>query len=106
MNSAKDDFSLKVCWILHQDDYSLLREAEGCSKLGDLPTTSEDKENATIAARKMGIPDEEIFCLHEMSMSDINKFIRRETHRFFSYCLENKRVFLFVYCAGHGVADQ
>ena len=54
----------------------------------------------------MGIPDEEIHFFTEMEKKDVNKLLRRETHRFFDFCLKNQRVFLFVYCAGHGVADQ
>lgn len=68
-------FSLKVAWIFHQADYSLLRQAEGCERLGDLPTTSEDKENAIIAAKKMGIAEEEIHCITSCKMSDLNKMI-------------------------------
>ena len=32
--------------------------------------------------------------------------MRDHTHKMTSATMEGKRVFLFVYCAGHGVADQ
>lgn len=107
MNKKKaEDFALKVAWIFHQSDYSKLRKAEGCGKLGDLPTTKKDKVNAYRAAKKMGIPDEEIHYWTGMSSKELGKMIRKETHRLSDYTMADKQVFLFVYCAGHGVADS
>ena len=54
----------------------------------------------------MGIQQEEIHIIHNMSSKEINKFMRRECHRYSDYAFKGMRVFIFVYCAGHGVADQ
>lgn len=101
-----DVFALKLAWIFHQADYSELRKAEGCSKMGDLPTTEQDKENAIAAARRMGIPDEEIHCFTGVRAKELDQHWRRLLRRMMEYCLEGKRMFMFLYCAGHGVADQ
>ena len=85
-----EDFALKVAWIFHQSDYSNLRKAEGCEKLGDLPTTEKDKVNACRAAKKMGIPDEEIHYWTGMSSKELGKMIRKETHRLSDYTMADK----------------
>ena len=85
-----EDFALKVAWIFHQSDYSNLRKAEGCEELGDLLTTEKDKANACRAAKKMGIPDEEIHYWTGMSSKELGKMIRKETHRLSNYTMADK----------------
>ena len=54
----------------------------------------------------MGIPDDEIYCFNNILLSELNKEWRKLSMRVCSMCNDNKRMFIFVYCAGHGVADQ
>ena len=53
----------------------------------------------------MGIPDEEIYCFNGVAQEDLNKKWRRLCLRMSQECLNGKKMFMFVYCAGHGVAD-
>ena len=105
-SKAKDEFSFKVCWVFYEQDYSELRKADGCSKLSDLETTVNDKENAIVAAKKMGIPDEEIHIFQGLNAQELNKMIRRECYRYTGFAYEGKKVFIFVYAAGHGVEEN
>jgi len=103
--SKEIDWSLKTAWIFHQADYANLRKAEGCQNLGNLPTTDEDKDNAVQAAKNFGILNENIHLFTGMNSKELNKELRRLQHQIAGLTMDNKRVFLFVYCAGHGVSD-
>ena len=43
-------------WIIQDDDYSVLRSAEGCDKFLNLPATKTDAEEIKNLALLIGIP--------------------------------------------------
>lgn len=54
----------------------------------------------------MGITDENIHVFTAQTTKEVNAMIRREVNKMNTLAFDGKRVFIFVYCAGHGVADQ
>ena len=100
------NFALKECWIFYEEDYSAIRNLEGCHKLADLPYTLDDAEKATHAAKCFGIPDENIRKFNKTTKDDIRSIFMSATARFTGLAKDQKRVFLQVYMAGHGVADM
>ena len=74
--------------------------------LGDIVTATQDRDNAIVAAKKMGIPEEEIHVFSGLDSREMNKMIRRESHRYSAFAYEGKKVFIFTYCSGHGVEQN
>lgn len=129
-------FEYKEALILYQSDYSTLKQvlktnkenaiadAAGDAKkiaeinaafkntdnLGNLDQADEDAENARKTALKMGIPNDKIHMLTNKGSKEINAHIKKVTERLKRAAIENKRdgteSLLFIYCAGHGCADQ
>ena len=97
--------------ILHQNDYSLLRLLQhaygnGYAKFGSLPPTKKDAKHARQIALGLGILAKDIHDLENQTLAQINKLWNRIMREFKKLHKEKKKTFLFVYAAGHGVADQ
>ena len=71
-----------------------------------VPQAKNDFKNALTAAFKMGIAAENIFVFHGKDAKTINKELRKLYHELTGMALEGKKVFVFAYCAGHGVEDK
>ena len=96
----------KECWLVYQNDYSIVRKATGYEKLGDLPATERDAENAKKIAMSMGVPEGNIKVFNNATLKSLTKVFRQTTLALASKNVDGKRSFLLVYCAGHGVSDQ
>ena len=99
-------FAHKECWIFYEPEYEILRSAPGNDKLGDLPATTTDAQNAKRIALRMGIPESNIKMFTKMTTKSVQSVFRDGTRTFLNKNADGKRSFLLVYCAGHGVCDQ
>ena len=61
-------------WIIQDEDYSVLRSAEGCDKFLNLPATNRDADEIKKLATLVGIPEENIFHFNKSNRKDLNKF--------------------------------
>ena len=98
-------FTVKTAVIIHQKNYELLR-LHYPKLFQDLPATEQDAINARKLAHGFNIPDEEIIFIEDKPITEIKKILWDIARRFKALGLKGERTFLFVYCAGHGVADQ
>ena len=89
--------------IIYQDDYSLTKLVH--SEFGNLPATNQDKQLATQIAHGFGIADQAITYMNSMHVREMNDRINVMKNEFKALGMKGKRSFLFVYVAGHGVAD-
>jgi len=56
---------------------------------------------------RLGVPEENIKTKTDQNLKDFNTYLTKELkNRLMKKATENIQSFLFVYCAGHGVADQ
>ena len=101
-----DGFHYKCAIILHQGDYSELRKVRGFEQLTDIAIAPSDATKAKEAAKRMGVPPEEIY---ELTGTDNMKAVEILFAKITSTCmalgLEGKRSFVFVYTTGYGVND-
>lgn len=101
-----DGFHYKCAIILHQADYSELRQLRGFESLIDIDVANGDATKAIESAKKMGVPEDEIYSLNG---TDIMKKIEMTFAKITSTCMtlgfEGKRSFVFVYTTGYGVND-
>ena len=58
MDSVKNlnDGLEKIFWLITENDYSELRELDGCKDLGDLDATIKDSKHMINMADALGIP--------------------------------------------------
>ena len=98
------DFAAKKAIILHQSDYSLTRLVE--KEFVDLPQTKKDALHATQIAYGFGIAEKDITFIEDMPITAIHKVFNNVKREFIELSKKNRRTFLFVYAAGHGIADQ
>ena len=56
-------------------------------------------------AIKMHVPPRNINFYHNMTLKSIQKDLRESGSEMNNYTSNKKKVFLFCYCAGHGVVD-
>ena len=98
------DLAEKKALIFHQADYSLTKL---CHKdfSPSLPSTKEDAVTATHLARGFGIGDRNIVHIEDMSIEHIDEIMNKIKREFRVLGQQGRRTFLFVYCAGYGVAD-
>ena len=104
-----EDFAVKKAVIIHQADYSLTRLLHSQPTFGDLNETKNDAVHARQLARGFGILEHDIIEINDMDIDLINlklRELKEEFNKINSQPGNTKRQFLFVYCAGHGVADQ
>ena len=71
-----------------------------------MPVVEKDAANAKRIALGMGIPEENIKMFTRMTSKAIQKVFREGMKAFITKNLDDKRSFLLVYAAGHGVCDQ
>ena len=65
-----------------------------------------DAVNAKHIAHGFGISDSDITCIEDLPLNEINSIIIKTKKELKGLARQGKRSFLFVYGAGHGVADQ
>ena len=92
--------------MFHEADYAVCRSMAGNEALVDLHQTSNDAKNAKKIALKLGIPEQNIKFFNKQDEAGINKLFEEAKRRFISINTGDKRSFLMVYVAGHGVCDQ
>ena len=73
---------------------------------GNLKATIRDAKNATQIARGFGIWDKDIIYIHNKTIKEVDAIIKQIKIEFRELVKKGLYSFLFVYCAGHGVADQ
>ena len=83
-----------------------MRGVPGCERLQDLTATLKDAENAKKIALRMGIPLENIKKLTNLTYEDFDEVYKGTYKTLKKNALKDKRSFLMVYCAGHGVGDM
>ena len=83
-----------------------MRGVPGCERLQDLTATLKDAENAKKIALRMGIPLENIKKLTNLTYEDFDEVYKGTYKTLKKNTLKDKRSFLMVYCAGHGVGDM
>ena len=71
-----------------------------------MTATLKDAENAKKIALRMGVPFENIKKLTNMTYDDFNEVYKSSYKTLKKHALKDKRSFLMVYCAGHGVGDM
>ena len=70
----KTPFGDMRLWIIQDEDYSVLRSAEGCDKFPNLPATNTDAEEIKKLAKLVGIPDSNIFHFSKSDKKELNKY--------------------------------
>jgi hypothetical protein len=96
----------KECWVFYEAEYENLRTLPGNESLNDLPATVNDAANAKNIAKAMGIEDKNIKLFNKSTVKSIQSTFREAMRVFMNHGQGDKRSFLMVYCAGHGVCDQ
>ena len=79
---------------------------KGNEALADLPATKNDAVNAKKIALRLGIPEQNIKFFTKQTAADFDKVFADAKKRFITKNTGEKRSFLMVYVAGHGVCDQ
>ena len=97
------DFVAKKAIILYQSDYSLMRLI--IPSFNNIEPTKADAKNAREIAHGFGIQNRHIIDIHNMTVKLANDVFNNVKKEFKAHSQASKRTFLFVYCAGHGVAD-
>ena len=94
-----------IFWIITDKDYSELRKIVGCEKLVDLKATKTDSVHIVNFAKKLGVPEDQIFrsegaSLEELKLTvfEINDLTKKLSYTY------NREHTLIVYCGGHGVS--
>ena len=94
--------------IIHQEDYSETRQVKciGTKALEDLPSAKTDSFYATKMALGFGIEKDNILHYTNMSKTETLLGLRTMQRVIKAYTSKGKKVFLFVYCAGHGLKNN
>ena len=79
---------------------------KGNEALADLPHTANDAVNAKKIALRLGIPEQNIKFYTKQTEEKVKKLFADAKKRFITTNSGEKRSFLMVYVAGHGVCDQ
>ena len=90
-------------WIIQDDVYSELRKANGCGSFCDLKTTRTDVEEVKKLGRVLGITDQNVKVFSGCNKKKLNDFYTSLKKEYTTLIKKTDRVFLLVYCAGHGV---
>lgn len=77
---------------------------EGCKNLCDLDTAINDSDRAVKAARRMKIAEENIKVFTDASLDDFATWWKGMLSKWLRIVNENKKIFIFTYCTGHGVS--
>ena len=72
----------------------------------DLPATKTDAEQIIKMGKMLGIKDENIKQFNKSSKKELNEYIRALTKEYRELKKSVERVFLLVYCSGHGVTSN
>ena len=99
---------MRKALIFHQADYEETRAVEcpACQALDDVPSASGDKRIAVKVAHGFGIADKDITCIEDWPLARIEGLMDELKKEFRSLGRAGVPIFLFVYCAGHGVVDE
>jgi hypothetical protein len=79
--------------------------------MADITQAPQDAEAAKKIAKKMGIPEEEIKMIHNGTTKAVNDYLKKTLKTKLQKAKKDNDAngtesLLFVYCAGHGAADQ
>ena len=95
-------------WIIQDEDYSELKKVPGCEDFCNLPATKKDAEQIRELASKLGIEEANINHFNKSSKQTLQEFYTRLKDHYTTLMREKdiERVFLLVYCSGHGVTSN
>ena len=102
--SECEDFVASRAIIICQADYSLTRLVD--KRLGDLNATQNDKVDATEIAHGFGIVEDDITYINDLPVLELGKAIVTALKPLRVLAEAKKKSFLYVYAAGHGIADS
>lgn len=115
-NFSTTDFRRKEALIIWQSDYTKLRKVpdlipkEGQpEQMSNLAQAKVDGENARDIAKRLGITEENITVLTDVTTVSLNQELWKIHDRMIPGDEpedQHRPTFLFVYVAGHGVAKQ
>ena len=89
---------------MYQDDYALTRLVD--PRIGNLNATVNDKVDATEIAHGFGIGQQDITVIHDLPILEMTNKMLNAMKPIRELAKNKKKSFLFVYAAGHGIADS